>query len=85
MASSNRRPSISVSSAPGKRAASESAPTKAPAITGKKRVALGDVSNVRNAGRAVAGAPAKTVTVSVENFESPFYQYLFIVSLPCMN
>ncbi|XP_078174485.1 cyclin-A1-4-like [Carex rostrata] len=62
MASSNRRSSISVSSAPGKRAESESAPTKAPAISGKKRVALGDVSNVRNAGRAVAGAPAKTVT-----------------------
>ncbi|KAJ4756541.1 Cyclin family protein [Rhynchospora pubera] len=62
MASSNNRPSISVSSAPGKRAASESAPTKAPAITGKKRVALGDLSNVTNAACGTARAPPKTVT-----------------------
>ncbi|KAJ1685045.1 hypothetical protein LUZ63_016435 [Rhynchospora breviuscula] len=62
MASSNRRSSLSVSSASGKRAASEGVPSKAPAITGKKRVALGDVSNVSNAGRGPARAPAKTVT-----------------------
>jgi hypothetical protein len=73
MASTDRRSSISVSSAPGKRSASESVPAKAPAITGKKRVALGDVSNVSNAGRAVARAPAKTLTVSVENFVSPCF------------
>ncbi|KAJ1696460.1 hypothetical protein LUZ63_004972 [Rhynchospora breviuscula] len=62
MASSNKRSSISVSSAPGKRAASETAPTKAPAITGKKRVALGDLSNVSNAGCGTARAPPKIVT-----------------------